>query len=168
MQNHTDKPKARANKISNTNKPVSGWVPRWRVDNPADSTSLELRSTPEWAHAGSFNANFNKLMMICRGKCFFVRIFYVCEPVCHMNFRKWCRKCDLWEGKIRTFVDIWWLPHIPNPRYSFSTMLNTFARKSGKRTRSGEMGSFKLRAVNCFSFCAVNAKQKRWEIKKHC
>lgn len=149
------------------NKPVSDWAPRWRVGNPEDSTSLELRWTPEEPHAGSFSANFNKLVMICRGKCFahiFLQEYSVCEPVCHMNFRKWCRKCDLWEGKIRTFVDIWWLSHIPNPRYSFSPMLNTFAHKSGKRT-SGEMGPFRLRAVNCFSFCAVNAKQKRWDEK---
>ena len=84
----------------------------------------------------------------------------MCEPVCHMNFRKWCRKCDLWEGKIRTFVDIWWLSHIPNPRYSFSPMLNTFAHKSGKRT-SREMGLFKFRTVNCFSLlCSECLKEK--------
>ena len=93
-------------------------------------------------------------------KMFFLQEYSVCEPVCHMNFRKWCRKCDLWEGKIRTFVDIWWLSHIPNPRYSFSPMLNTFAHKSGKRT-SGEMGPFKLKEVNCFSFlCSECLKEK--------
>ena len=84
--------------------------------------------------------------------------------MCHMNFRKWCRKCDLWEGKIRTFVDIWWLSHIPNPRYSFSPMLNTFAHKSGKRT-SGEISPFKLRAVNCFSFLQWMLNRKDEKLK---
>lgn len=78
-----------------------------------------------------------------------------------MNFRKWCRKCDLWESALLSIFGgslTFQIPDIPSPQ----CWIHSHTKEKGQAVKWTPSNWEQLIAP---AFCVVSAQKKRWEME---